>query len=118
MPASAGQAIYRGMATPPVPTPKPPSRKPAIERFLELWLFRSRWLMAPFYVGLVVALATLLWVFGLVEPSLASVLVHTTNERLRRRCLPDVPPTNEMHVELNQFRVTTTFGGRHYKIHL
>ena len=63
MPASTGQAIYRGMATPPAPTPKPPSRKPAFERFLELWLFRSRWLMAPFYVGLVLALAALVIVF-------------------------------------------------------
>ena len=63
MPASTGQAIYRGMATPPAPTPKPPSRKPAFERLLELWLFRSRWLMAPFYVGLVLALAALVIVF-------------------------------------------------------
>jgi len=31
---------------------------------LELWLFRSRWLMAPFYVGLVIALMGLLLVFG------------------------------------------------------
>lgn len=38
-------------------------RKPAAERYLELWLFRSRWLMAPFYVGLVVALAALFFVF-------------------------------------------------------
>jgi len=47
------------MATPPTRLP----HKPAAERFLELWLFRSRWLMAPFYVGLVVALASLLFVF-------------------------------------------------------
>jgi uncharacterized protein (TIGR00645 family) len=44
--------------------PKPPSHKPAAERFLELWLFRSRWLMAPFYVGLVIALAALVIVFA------------------------------------------------------
>jgi hypothetical protein len=30
--------------TPPVPAK--PHRKPAFERCLELWLFRSRWLMA------------------------------------------------------------------------
>jgi uncharacterized protein (TIGR00645 family) len=42
---------------------RPPSRKPALERALELWLFRSRWLMAPFYVGLAVALAALVIVF-------------------------------------------------------
>jgi len=35
-----------------------------VELTLELWLFRSRWLMAPFYVGLVAALAALLYVFG------------------------------------------------------
>jgi uncharacterized protein (TIGR00645 family) len=34
-----------------------------IERHLERGLFASRWLMAPFYVGLVVALAVLLAVF-------------------------------------------------------
>ena len=47
-------------------TPAPPrtsSHKPALERFLELWLFRSRWLMAPFYAGLVLALAALVVVF-------------------------------------------------------
>jgi uncharacterized protein (TIGR00645 family) len=46
--------------------PKPMTRthpKPAAERWLEISLFRSRWLMAPFYVGLVVALAALLVVF-------------------------------------------------------
>jgi uncharacterized protein (TIGR00645 family) len=34
-----------------------------LERHLELWIFRSRWLMAPFYVGLIVALAALFVVF-------------------------------------------------------
>src|SRR3954447_21653229 len=34
-----------------------------IEKYLEAGLFKSRWLLAPFYVGLVVALATLLVVF-------------------------------------------------------
>ena len=44
--------------------PKPPPRKSGVERGLELWLFRSRWLMAPFYVGLVLALAALVVVFA------------------------------------------------------
>ena len=44
-------------------TPRPAKRKPAAERYLELWLFRSRWLMAPFYVGLVFALAAMFFVF-------------------------------------------------------
>jgi uncharacterized protein (TIGR00645 family) len=34
-----------------------------VERLLERGLFASRWLMAPFYVGLVVAVAVLLVVF-------------------------------------------------------
>ncbi|MDB5456682.1 MAG: hypothetical protein JWP92_2267 [Caulobacter sp.] len=38
-------------------------KKPALEVWLENGLFASRWLMAPFYVGLVVALAALLVVF-------------------------------------------------------
>ena len=50
------------MTAEPTP-PRKPKPKPAAERHLELWLFRSRWLMAPFYVGLVVALGALLVVF-------------------------------------------------------
>ncbi len=38
--------------------------KPAVERALEAALFASRWVLAPFYVGLVVALVGLLGVFG------------------------------------------------------
>lgn len=38
-------------------------KEPRIERYLEIGLFRSRWLLAPFYVGLVIALAMLLIVF-------------------------------------------------------
>jgi uncharacterized protein (TIGR00645 family) len=37
--------------------------KPLAERLLERGLFASRWLMAPFYVGLVVAILALLVVF-------------------------------------------------------
>jgi uncharacterized protein (TIGR00645 family) len=39
------------------------AHKNQIERFIERWLFRSRWLMAPFYVGLVFGLVALLIVF-------------------------------------------------------
>jgi uncharacterized protein (TIGR00645 family) len=39
------------------------SKARAIERVLERGLFASRWLMAPFYLGLVVALLVLLAVF-------------------------------------------------------
>jgi uncharacterized protein (TIGR00645 family) len=41
-----------------------PGRRHIVELVLEHGLFRARWLMAPFYVGLVVALAALLFVFG------------------------------------------------------
>lgn len=47
------------------PAARSPVRaKGPVERALELWLFRSRWLMAPFYVGLILALVVLLWVFA------------------------------------------------------
>ncbi|MEW6255816.1 MAG: TIGR00645 family protein [Pseudomonadota bacterium] len=35
-----------------------------VEKLVEQVLFRSRWLMAPFYVGLIVALLVLLFKFG------------------------------------------------------
>lgn len=37
-----------------------------VERGLESVLFNSRWLMAPFYLGLVVSLAVLLFKFGMM----------------------------------------------------
>jgi uncharacterized protein (TIGR00645 family) len=37
--------------------------KPRTEQWLERGLFASRWLMAPFYIGLVIGLAALLAVF-------------------------------------------------------
>jgi uncharacterized protein (TIGR00645 family) len=41
-----------------------PAKKPLPAVWLEHLLFASRWLMAPFYLGLVVALVVLLVVFG------------------------------------------------------
>ena len=38
-------------------------KKPLLETWLERGLFASRWLMAPFYVGLVIALAAMIVVF-------------------------------------------------------
>ena len=35
-----------------------------IERVIEFLIFNSRWLMAPFYLGLVIALVVLLYQFG------------------------------------------------------
>ena len=37
----------------------------AIENLLENFLFASRWLLAPFYVGLVGAIVALIWYFGI-----------------------------------------------------
>ena len=51
-------------------------RVPAVERWLEATLFASRWLMAPFYLGLVFALAALLVVFA---TELAVEIGHITN---------------------------------------
>jgi len=51
-------------------------RAPAAERWLEATLFASRWLMAPFYLGLVLALAALLVVFA---TELALEVGHITN---------------------------------------
>lgn len=46
----------------PIP-PKAQARRLWVEVWLERGLFRARWLMAPFYVGLVVALVVLLIAF-------------------------------------------------------
>jgi uncharacterized protein (TIGR00645 family) len=45
------------------------------ERWLEAVLFSSRWLMAPFYLGLVLALVAMLYVFVI---ELATELLHIT----------------------------------------
>ena len=66
------EPVSTSLMNAPKDIPHPVKRKPALERHLEMWLFRSRWLMAPFYVGLVVALAALLVVFvkaGIKEAS-------------------------------------------------
>jgi uncharacterized protein (TIGR00645 family) len=49
--------------------PAPPRRRSPLKRVewaLESVLFNSRWLMAPFYLALVVSLAVLLYKFGLL----------------------------------------------------
>ncbi len=50
--------------TNPTPPTRPSKPKPAIEIWLERGLFASRWLMVPFYLGLVVALVGLIATFG------------------------------------------------------
>jgi len=54
-----------------------PSLKRA-EGLFEAVLFNSRWLMAPFYLGLVVSLAVLLYKFGLV---LFEFIVHAPSAK-------------------------------------
>jgi uncharacterized protein (TIGR00645 family) len=51
------------MSEQPAPRPKPPLKR--VEHGLESILFSSRWLLAPFYLGLVISLAVLL--FKLLE---------------------------------------------------
>jgi uncharacterized protein (TIGR00645 family) len=46
--------------------PAPPRKPNPVERGLEALLFNSRWLMAPFYLGLVVSLAALLLKFLMI----------------------------------------------------
>ena len=46
----------------------------AIEHFLETLMFASRWLLAPFYLGLVGAIIVLLWYFGIEFLHLVSML--------------------------------------------
>jgi uncharacterized protein (TIGR00645 family) len=60
-----------------------PYHKPMIERLLESLLFNARWLMAPFYLGLVVALAALLVVFvGELAHELPKVLTMTAEDAI------------------------------------
>ena len=55
-------------------------RTPAAERWLESILFASRWLMAPFYLGLVLALGALLVVFVGEFASELSHIMEMTSE--------------------------------------
>lgn len=51
---------------------------PAAERWLEATLFASRWLMAPFYLGLVLALLAMLIVFaGELAAEVSHILAMT-----------------------------------------
>jgi uncharacterized protein (TIGR00645 family) len=58
------------------------SRKPALERLLERGLFASRWLMAPMYVGLVLALVALIMIF-------AQELLHAVPTMLSGHAKPE-----------------------------
>jgi uncharacterized protein (TIGR00645 family) len=55
--------------------------KPRLESLLEGALFASRWLLAPFYVGLVIALVGLMAVFGVALISEVGGLFRATAEK-------------------------------------
>ena len=55
--------------------------KSRLEASLEWALFASRWLLAPFYLGLVIALFALLAVFGVALTSQIAGLIHTTPDK-------------------------------------
>jgi uncharacterized protein (TIGR00645 family) len=59
----------------------PTQRRNTAERWLEAALFSSRWLMAPFYVGLVLALVALLIVFVQELVAQAAHMGELTPER-------------------------------------
>jgi uncharacterized protein (TIGR00645 family) len=44
--------------------PETPRHVPFLEKWLEWLIFQSRWIMAPFYLGLIAALFVLLYKFG------------------------------------------------------
>jgi len=48
----------------------------AIEKFLETLLFASRWLLVPFYLGLVAAIVVLMWYFGIEFSHLIHMLIQ------------------------------------------
>ena len=58
----------------PAPVPPPPT---ALERAFELWLFRARWLLAPVYAGMALALVGLVAVFGIELKHAAEELFST-----------------------------------------
>ena len=62
-------------------TPQTPTRRPTLERLLEAGLFQARWLMGPFYLGLVLALVALLVAFiREVGHELAHVMTMSSDE--------------------------------------
>jgi uncharacterized protein (TIGR00645 family) len=64
--------------TEPAPPDRPVSAIKHVERGIERTLFNSRWLMAPFYLGLVISLAVLLFKFVLM---LAEFILHAPSAK-------------------------------------
>lgn len=46
-----------------------------LEHFIEMFLFASRWLLVPFYLGLVGAIVVLIWYFGIEFSHLINMLI-------------------------------------------
>jgi uncharacterized protein (TIGR00645 family) len=53
-----------------------------VEQTLERVLFNSRWLMAPFYLGLTLALVVLIGIFVYEVAHVIPMLMHTTSEKV------------------------------------
>ena len=49
---------------------------PFLEQYLERLLFASRWLLAPFYLGLVGAVVVMLWYFGVEFVHLINIVIN------------------------------------------
>jgi uncharacterized protein (TIGR00645 family) len=64
--------------TEPAPPDRPVSAIKHVERGIERTLFNSRWLMAPFYLGLVISLAVLLFKFMLM---LVEFILHAPSAK-------------------------------------
>jgi uncharacterized protein (TIGR00645 family) len=62
--------------------PTPPTRRPrpTAEYWLEMTLFSSRWIMAPFYLGLAVSLLAMLYVFVIELVEELWHIVHMTGD--------------------------------------
>ena len=73
-----------------------------VERGLESVLFNSRWLMAPFYLGLVISLAVLLYKFGMMlwEFILHAPAAKEADIILGVLSLIDVSPVSYTHLTL------------------
>lgn len=65
-------------------TPAPTERHSAVERAVEAVLFSSRWLLAPFYIGLALALVLLLITFAKRCIELFSSAFSATGDGIHR----------------------------------
>jgi uncharacterized protein (TIGR00645 family) len=59
-----------------------PARHNVFEQVLERVLFNSRWLMAPFYLGLTLAMIVLIGIFVYEIAHVIPMLMHSSSERI------------------------------------